>query len=188
MAALIAGLAGQAGGLQQQAISGGFNTLNNVLSNNSNQAIQQMRNEQERWNYQNRENAFTSQGLPSFLAYTGGGGINNVPQTYSHLGGSNWQRTGVMGRDFRGITGSPLQQMMGYGAPQSARITAGSPGRKGPPSYQEATNQTRMTSRPLSDWEVEAKNMAPPYDPFNSDDISRTSSLLSRFAFERGHK
>lgn len=192
MAGLIAGLAGQAGGLQQQAIAGGFNTLNNYLSNNSQQQIQRMRNEQEQWNYKNREAAFTSQGLPSFLAYSGAGAMNNLPQVYSHLGGSNYQRTGMFGQSFRGVTGSPIQQMMGFGAQPNPRITAGAPGKTlspqgSPPSYEEATSVPRMSSRPLSDWEVEAKNTAPPYNPFASYD-QRQRSLESMAAYARGHK
>jgi hypothetical protein len=137
MAALIAGLAGQAGGLQQQAIAGGFNTANNWMSNQTQLNIARLNNEQQKWNFQNREQAYTEAGLPRFLSYQSGGNDlgGMVPQTYSHLGGSNFQRTGVMGGSFRGLTGSNAEQMFGLGREPSTRVPPPGLMQDNPPSY-----------------------------------------------------
>lgn len=55
---------------------------------------------------QQRENAFTSNGLPSFMAYQNNSSLPNyTPQSYTHTGGRNYLRTGVVGHDFKGQTG-----------------------------------------------------------------------------------
>lgn len=174
---LIGSLANAAGAPQRQVIAGGFNTLNNWMSNSSQQKIQQMQNDQTQWNYQNMEKAFTDAGLPSFLAY--GRGMPDVPRTMSHLGGTNYQQTGLMGGSFRGVTGTPLQQMMGFGQTPGARAPRQSPrpsfDSTGLPSYGEATKDNWV-----SDNVVGMHNNAPEYDPYASDE-KRQRALVGMF-------
>lgn len=139
MAGLIAALAGQAGGLQQQAMAGGFNTLNSWLSNQNQLNLQDKINAQQKWNFQNREKAFTENGLPSFMAYNGG--MQNMPQTMSHLGGTTYQRTGVLGNSFRGAGHSMMQQMAGFNAPPEYGMRPLNHDDSGLPSYDEATSK-----------------------------------------------
>lgn len=46
---------------------------------------------------QNKENAFTKSGLPSYMAYTGTGNSSNRPSQVFNLGGSNYWQSGPVG-------------------------------------------------------------------------------------------
>lgn len=78
-------------------LSGAFGLGQQALSNKGALDVQNSQNDFNRWNVQNREKAFTEQGLPRFAAY---GNQPNLPNTFTHMGGNNFARTGINGQSF----------------------------------------------------------------------------------------
>lgn len=80
---------------------------------------------------QNKENAFTKSGLPSYMAYTGTNNSYNRPSQVFNLGGSNYWQSGPVGAKMPTITNAD-QQYNHWGTPQgfsprqaNGRITTG---------------------------------------------------------------
>lgn len=108
------GLASAGLGVATGLISGGLNYLY------ANKLIQTQA-EVQRTNFDymtgKAEQAFTSQGLPSWLAFTGGAGAGMLPKTSQSLGGQNFFSSALPGNTSNlAWTGSQSQLALGVGS------------------------------------------------------------------------
>lgn len=107
--AALAALAGGAASAVGSIPSGLMNIGNNVYSQGQANERQQRQLDFDKWSIQNRERAFTSQGLPSLMAYGG-----SMPRAQTHMGGNAYMDTGFVGQKFNSQN-TPIQQYNGYG-------------------------------------------------------------------------
>lgn len=108
------GLASAGIGVASGLISGGLNYLyaKNLIN-------QQAAAQRTNFDYMTNkaENAFTSQGLPSWLAFTGGAGAGMLPKTSQSLGGQNFFTSALPGNTSQlAWTGSQSQLALGVGS------------------------------------------------------------------------
>lgn len=91
-----------------------------------------------------REYAFTSQGLPSFMAYQNS---PQIPKTIQHFGGTNYGQVGYNGR-IGNFDNRQAQQNMGLYQSNLDKSTPMQPGNSAPPPYTESLTPSQNSLTP----------------------------------------